>query len=51
VTSVYVAVDLRDPVFDTDEARARIKALLRPFDAVVILEPLVPAYQGTLCWI
>ena len=51
VTTVYVAVDLRDPVFDTIVARRRIESMLHPFDGVVFIEPLTPAYQGNLCWI
>ena len=47
----YVAVDLRDGVFDSEDARARIAARLRDLDAVVFIDPLPPAYQGNVCWI
>ena len=50
-TSVYVAIDLRDPVFDNSEAREHIRILLRGFKEVVFMEPMVPAFQGALCWI
>lgn len=50
-TTVYVAIDLRDPVFDSDHSRARITRRLHALQGAVFLDPLVPAYQGALCWI
>ena len=50
VTTVHVGIDLQDPVFDNEEARARIKLMLN--DVTVTFAPcLVPAYQGKICWI
>ena len=49
-TTVYVAVDLHDPVYDSDDARRRLEALFAPL-TVEVLPPLVPAYQGAVCWI
>jgi len=49
VTNVYVAIDLKDPVFDRSEARERLRFLLRKFKHVIFMDPLVPAYEGALC--
>lgn len=49
-TTVYVAIDQRDPVLDNDAARGRIREMLSGL-RVDICEPLPPAYQGAICWI
>eukprot|EP00588_Corethron_pennatum_P030414 CAMPEP_0194311960 /NCGR_PEP_ID=MMETSP0171-20130528/8886_1 /TAXON_ID=218684 /ORGANISM="Corethron pennatum, Strain L29A3" /LENGTH=960 /DNA_ID=CAMNT_0039066277 /DNA_START=458 /DNA_END=3340 /DNA_ORIENTATION=- len=49
-TTVYVAIDQRDPVLDSDAARKRIRELLTGLK-VDICAPLPPAYQGAICWI
>ena len=49
-TTVYVAIDQRDPVLDNDAARGRIRKLLSEL-RVDICDPLPPAYQGAICWI
>ena len=49
-TTVYVAIDQRDPVLDDDAARGRIREMLSGLRQD-ICEPLPPAYQGAICWI
>lgn len=50
-TKVYVGIVIHDPVFENDEARSRICALLRELGGAHFEEPLVPAFQGKICWI
>ena len=50
-TKVFVGIDINDPVFDNDEARERIRALLGELSGVQFALPLVPAFQGKICWI
>lgn len=50
-TRVYVGIDLNDPLYDNEEAKMRIRSMLSELDAVDFSPPLVPAYQGALCWI
>jgi LPS sulfotransferase NodH len=50
-TAVHIAIDLRDPVLDNDEARARLRALMSLLGEVDFAPSLPPAYQGAICWI
>lgn len=50
-TKVYVGIDMRDPVFDNDDARARIRGMYIGLGGVDFVPSLPPAYQGAICWI
>lgn len=50
-TSVHLAIDAHDPVYDCVEGHARLKALFGELGTVDLGEPLPPGYQGALCWI
>lgn len=52
-TTVYAAIDMKDPLLDTDDGHARLAALLSPpaGDVRMRLQRLPPAYAGNICWI
>ena len=49
-TTVYIAIDQRDPALDNHEARERIREILSGLQ-IDFSAPLPPAYQGAICWI
>lgn len=49
-TTVYIAIDMRDPVYDNDQARDRLRVLVTDIK-VVFTSSLLPMFQGQLCWI
>jgi hypothetical protein len=50
-TRIHIGIDMQDPVLDSVGARARIEALLAELGGVHFAKPLVPAFQGKICWI
>jgi len=54
-TRVYVAVDAKDPAFDTAVGRTRLASLFGELGgsagAADVAPPLPPAYNGSLCWL
>ena len=50
LTRVHVAIDMQDPELDTERSRERIRTLLTELAGVNFAPPLVPAFQGKICW-
>eukprot|EP00892_Ulva_mutabilis_P003593 jgi/Ulvmu1/1605/UM111_0034.1 len=49
-TTIHIAVDVKDPLLDTLDGRARVTALFTADPMHTVLHRLPPAYAGSICW-